>query len=357
MTAASPCVLIVDDEIGVRESLRAVLASSYTVLTADSGEAALELIADGGIDLMTLDIRMPGMGGMRVLERARTLDPDIEVLIVTGYGSLDTAVQGLRHRAFDYISKPFDVVEVRRLVDTALARRATIRRMRNLPDQLLASWSHELRNPLNVIMGYTTFLQQEANNALSEEHRHALDRVQANSSQLLAYVESFLFLAELDSGLAPTSTEPIAVAQLLGRLADTLAPAVAERALRLRVEAPSNLVLLGDADKLGRLLYAVASNAVRFTAEGHVTLTACAASGGVRFEVRDSGPGIPPETTREVANALAGGNAAGLGVGLRLAARLARFLSASLSFVSEPGGTICRLDVQHAAETPVAKSA
>ena len=64
------------------------------------------------IDIMTLDLKMPGLGGIGVLERAKQVDPDIEVLIITGYGSLDTAVQGLRLRAFDYIAKPFDTAQV-----------------------------------------------------------------------------------------------------------------------------------------------------------------------------------------------------------------------------------------------------
>src|SRR2546422_9439150 len=157
-------VLVVDDEMGVRESLRAILHGECEVFTASSGQAALDAIARDPIDVMTLDLKMPGLGGIGVLERAKQIDPDLEVLIITGYGSLDTAVEGLPLRAFDYLSKPFDSAQVRRLVARAIARRTAVRRMKTLPQQLLSGLSHELRTPLNVIMGYSTLLREDAEN-------------------------------------------------------------------------------------------------------------------------------------------------------------------------------------------------
>src|SRR5919201_6667455 len=176
-----PRVLVVDDEMGVRESLRAILHGDCEVVTASSGHAALELIARDPVDAMTLDLRMPDLGGIGVLERAKQIDPDLEVLIITGYGSLDTAVQGLRFRAFDYLPKPFDSAHVRRLIQMAVARRTAARRLAKVPEQLLSTLSHELRTPLNVIMGYSSILQEDGA-SLSEEQRLALDRIQSNSN-------------------------------------------------------------------------------------------------------------------------------------------------------------------------------
>src|SRR5207245_346597 len=128
-----PRLLIVDDERGVRESLRAILQSDCEVLTASSGDEALAIVGEGTIDVVTLDLKMPGLGGIGALERIKEIDPDIEVLIITGYGTIDTAIQGLRFRAFDYIAKPFDCDHVRRLVHAALARRAAARPSRAVP--------------------------------------------------------------------------------------------------------------------------------------------------------------------------------------------------------------------------------
>src|SRR5437867_3370993 len=216
-------VLVVDDEMGVRESLRAILHGECEVVTAASGEAALEVMARDPIDVMTLDLKMPGLGGIGVLERAKQIDPDLEVLIITGYGSLDTAVQGLRLRAFDYLSKPFDSAQVRRLVARAIARRAAVRRMKTLPEQLLSGLSHELRTPLNVIMGYSAILREEGEDNLSQEQRVALDRIQSNSASLLAYVETIFYMAELDRGLMPLARGSVRVSDLLARVGAELA--------------------------------------------------------------------------------------------------------------------------------------
>ena len=229
LAVAQARVLVVDDEPGVRESLRAILHRDYEVLTASSGEQALAIVTRERIDLMTLDLKMPGLGGVPVLQRVKQMDPDIEVLIITGNGSLDSAVEGIRLRAFDYLTKPFDCERVRRLVQTGCARRAAMRRMKAVPEQLLSSLSHELRTPLNVILGYSTMLQEERQGDMSDEQRLALDRIQSNSTSLLAYIETIFYMAELDRGLVPHTVAPVNVADLLGRLARELGPRALEK--------------------------------------------------------------------------------------------------------------------------------
>src|SRR5205809_2834490 len=342
-------VLVVDDEMGVRESLRAILHGECEVVTAASGEAALDAMARDPIDVMTLDLKMPGLGGIGVLERAKQIDPDLEVLIITGYGSLDTAVQGLRLRAFDYRSKPFDSAQVRRLVARAIARRAAVRRMNALPEQVLSGLSHELRTPLNVIMGYSAILREEGEDSLSAEQRLALDRIQSNSASLLAYVETILYMAELDRGSMPVARDEVRVTDLLGRLGAELAPRARAKGLGWRLDAPADLSLMTDEDKLARLLRALADNAVRYTAEGEVVVVARPAATGVTLEMRDSGPGIAPELIVETEDVLAGRAPTHpprlLGFGLRLAGRLVRVLGASLTMAASPEGTTCHLVV------------
>ncbi|HYY06732.1 MAG TPA: response regulator [Candidatus Limnocylindria bacterium] len=342
-------VLVVDDEMGVRESLRAILHGDCEVVTASSGHAALEVIARDPVDAMTLDLRMPDLGGIGVLERAKQIDPDLEVLIITGYGSLDTAVQGLRLRAFDYLSKPFDSAQVRRLVARAIARRAAVRRMKTLPEELLSNLSHELRTPLNVIMGYSSILLEEDTSNLSAEQRLALDRIQSNSTSLLGYVETIFYMAELDRGLMPLARDAVRVTDLLARVGAELAPRARAKGLGWRLDAPAELPLVTDADKLGRLMRALADNAVRYTTQGEVVLVARPAATGVTLEVRDSGPGIDPELIVETEDVIAGRAATRpprlLGFGLRLAGRLVRILGASLTLAAGPQGSTCHLVV------------
>jgi signal transduction histidine kinase len=342
-----PTVLIVDDEIGVRESLRAILMADYDVLTADTGAAAVDLLRLHDVDVITLDLRMPGMGGIGVLEQAKAINPDVEAIIITGYGSLDTAVQGLRFRAFDYISKPFDVDHVRRLVESAVARRSAVRIVKSVPEQILSTLSHEFRTPLNVIMGYSSMVRETGEQTLSEDQRLALDRIQSNSSALLAYVETIFYMAELDRGLMPEAPTMVRVAEVLATISGVLAPRAAEKGLVWRVDVSGDLETVTDPEMLQRLVQALADNAVKWTNRGEVLVRARAVTGGVSIEVRDSGPGLDPDLILETEDVIAG--RAGvrpprlLGFGLRLAGRLVRALRGSLTIAASPTGTVCQL--------------
>ncbi len=344
-----PRVLVVDDEIGVRESLRAILQRDFQVLTAANGNEALVTIAREPVDIVTLDLNMPGLGGVSVLERVKQIDPDIEVMIITGKGTLESAVQGLRLRAFDYLSKPFDCDRVRGLVQMAAARRVAVRRIKTVPEHLLSTLSHELRTPLNVILGYSTMLQDERGGALSEEQRLALDRIQANSASLLAYVETIFYMAELDRGLVSMTVTPVVIADAFARLAADLAPRAAAKGIGWRVEVPPGLTVATDADKLWRLLRALADNAVQCTHAGDTGLTARPAPGGTIVEIHDTGPGLSPELIAETEDLFTGRAGerppAQLGFGLRLAGRLVRALGAVMKLTTGPQGTTIALAV------------
>jgi putative two-component system response regulator len=117
-------ILIVDDEFGPRESLRMILKTRYDCYTVDCGEDALKFLQDNPtIDLVTLDLNMPGMGGLETLIRIKALDPGMEAIIITGVGTVDTLAKALQVGAFDHIAKPFNLVEINLLVRRAITRR------------------------------------------------------------------------------------------------------------------------------------------------------------------------------------------------------------------------------------------
>ena len=118
-----PNVLIVDDEIGPRESLRMILKPDYNVHTAEDGYAALKILRETEMDVITLDLKMPGMSGIETLRQIRLIDPDVMIIIITGFGTLESAVEAIHHGVFDYISKPFNVKEIVGIIEKATQRR------------------------------------------------------------------------------------------------------------------------------------------------------------------------------------------------------------------------------------------
>jgi DNA-binding NtrC family response regulator len=130
-------ILIVDDELVVRDSLGKWFTSEgYTARPVASGREALETIGQMDFDIALLDIKMPGMDGMELQARLREADPDLLVVIMTGYASVDTAVQALKRGAYDYITKPVDPDELSHLVEKALEHRRTHREVVRLRENL-----------------------------------------------------------------------------------------------------------------------------------------------------------------------------------------------------------------------------
>src|SRR5262245_29576681 len=136
MTETQPTVLVVDDERGSRESLRMILTPHHNVLQAGSGAEALEALRTQRVELMTLDLNMPGMKGEDVMRVVRSEFPQTEIIGITGCGSLESATAGIRYGICDYLQKPFDVVQVTASVVRALSRQRARARLSQFLEQL-----------------------------------------------------------------------------------------------------------------------------------------------------------------------------------------------------------------------------
>jgi two-component system sensor histidine kinase/response regulator len=203
-------VLVVDDEIGPRESLRAILKPDYQVLVAAEGEQAVRVIEQEPVDIVLLDLRMPGLSGIQVLEKIKAIDPDIEVILVTGYASYETLLEALHLRAFDYIPKPFNVPHVREMVKRATAQRHSQRRSRHAtaesdqqprspdaeptalnkkPESVSTPLFHELRASLQTINSFHHLLQEHYIDQLDARGTDALQRARTAGQRVAQLID------------------------------------------------------------------------------------------------------------------------------------------------------------------------
>lgn len=337
-----PSLLIVDDEQGPAESLRMIFKPAYNVYMASGGRQALDIIHNAPIDVVTLDLRMPEMSGMEVLEHIKAFDPDIEVIVVTGYSSLDSAIRGLRFGVFDYVSKPFDVPQISDLVRRAVTKRRAILKNRRVKEDFLGNLSHELRTPLNAILGYTSILAEELQQHLTVEQQTALQRLQVNSHDLFNLVESVLLLNSLEAGEIALNPQPFDLRVTIERSVDRFRLRAQEKGLALTCALPPTpLIVSSDEEKIERILWALLENAVKFTLSGSVAVRAAQPLGTTQVEVRDTGIGMDPEQRLTALQGLSQGDPSprrrfrGLGVGLRVATRLVHLLGGSLQATSE----------------------
>src|SRR5713226_1126935 len=177
----NPQVLVIDDEMGPRESLRMLLKPDYNVHTADCIDAGIRLLKEKQPDTVVMDIRMPGTSGIEGLRKIREIDPHVAVIMLTGFGALDTAKEALRLGANDYISKPFDAREMREVIGRNVERTRVFRtsvnaaaEIKELNSRLLkelaqkerlaslgqasAEFVHDIGNPLTIVWGYVQLL-------------------------------------------------------------------------------------------------------------------------------------------------------------------------------------------------------
>ena len=150
----APNILIVDDEIGPRESLRMILKPNYNVFTVESGYAAIQMAQQVDLDVITLDLKMPGISGIDTLKELRGMDQNVMVIIITGYGTLQSAIEAIRYGVFDYIPKPFNVPEIMSIIDKAVQRRTLNVRIKGFLNHL--SDPQSFKEPL---LNYDALLQ------------------------------------------------------------------------------------------------------------------------------------------------------------------------------------------------------
>lgn len=136
-------ILVVDDEVGPRESLRMILKPLYEVYTVSDGQEALCFIQNKDIDIVTLDLNMPGLSGIDTLKEIRNLRPKTEVIVITGYGSLDNAQEAIRFGAGDFVSKPFNVFDVISIVAKSFERRSYSLKINRLVERIQITHPNE----------------------------------------------------------------------------------------------------------------------------------------------------------------------------------------------------------------------
>jgi len=134
-----PKILVIDDEPLMRISLTDSLkGKGYLVESASSGEQALQLLRSGQYDIVITDLRLPQYDGMAILKECKKISPDTEVILITAYATVESAVEAMKRGAYDYITKPFHLEELGKIIDRLLWEKKTTRGKSALPDPATA---------------------------------------------------------------------------------------------------------------------------------------------------------------------------------------------------------------------------
>ena len=361
-----PQVLVIDDEIGPRESLRMLLKPNYQVYTADNVETGLQILREKNPDVVISDIRMPGTSGIDGLRKIRDLDPHVAVIMLTGFGALDTAKEALRLGANDYISKPFDAREMREVIGRNVERTRVFRtsvnaaaEIKELNSRLLkelaqkerlaslgqasAEFVHDLGNPLTIVWGYVQLLAKKLEQ--SEKENGTTNGTSAKEiniiEQNVRLCRELLTMWQSYGSVEASPHKPISVARIVDEVTKGVAPMAAESGVELHYNICDDpCTLLGDSVQIMRAIQNVIINAVQASSEkkGSVSVSCTRRDFYVDVRVEDTGCGItqaqlakifdPYFTTKQ--------NKSGTGLGLYITRKVVEDHNGSIKVDSTP---------------------
>jgi PAS domain S-box-containing protein len=237
-----------------------------------------------------------------------------------------------------------DITERRRVEAALQEQNEALERANRAKDSFLAAMSHELRTPLNAIIGFTGLLLMKLHGPLTTDQERQLQMVQSSGKHLLSLINDLLDLARIESGKVELQLERVACKPVLEEVIGTLQPMAAAKHLVLRQQpVDPELAVRADARALQQILLNLTNNAVKFTATGHVHVSAQMRDGHVLLQVEDTGPGISAEDQARLFEAfsqigdLRQRKNESTGLGLHLSRKLAELMAGRIEVASELG--------------------
>ena len=313
-----PRILVIDDEEGIRAGCRRALEpEGYIVETAATGQEGLRRFREGNFDMVLIDVVLPDMRGVDLLAPILEKDPDVVCVVITGYATVELAVQAIRSGAYDFLSKPFTADVLRMTVAQGLERRRLTleaRRLQKIEEEarelarakeelerldrfktaFMLTVAHELRAPLNALQSFLWAILKGY--IPPEEQQEVLGRAVQRVQELLDLVDDLLKLAAAKSEKGLEKREPVSLADVLEKVAPLFQKEAEAKGLAWAVEVGARPVVRADPDQMAQVWSNLISNAVKYTpAGGRVRVALEERDGWAIGTVEDSGIGIPPQ--------------------------------------------------------------
>ncbi len=336
-------ILVVDDEAAQMKALCETLpGEDYEPVGFTDAQSALAELRRAKCDLLLADLMMPGMNGIELLRAAQEIDPDLVAIIMTGDGTIATAVEAMKAGALDYILKPFQLS----IVIPVLERALVVRRLR-LENAELAlrvhertleleaanreleafsySVAHDLRGPLSVIVGYAETLIEDHSAQWPDKPRDLVGAIMASGEHMQRLIDGLLRLSRL--GRQPLSKGPVDAGALVREVVDELRPQHGGREVVVHVSEIPGCV--GDRALLRQVLVNLLANAFKFTRDREkplITVIGWTEAGEKFYCVRDNGAGFDMQQADKLFAAFQrfhdAGQYEGTGIGLSIASRI-----------------------------------
>lgn len=298
-------ILIIDDEEIVLDSCLQILSGSeFDIRTAEDGLLGLSLIDEFRPDLIYVDLKMPGISGFEVLEKIKEIDPTIVTVVITGFATINSAVEAMQKGAFDFLPKPFTPDELRLITRRGLEKRKLVletlalrREKELLREQFAAIVSHELKSPLAAVQQYLFSLSGELSEQLSEDQLRRFERIQARIDELMKLIHTWLRAISVNIESIRENFQPTSIQTILIKAVESIEPHATRKAISIQTKIEDDIhPVFGDEGTLVEAIVNIAGNAIKYSPAGSVIeITAKKREDQIVIIVRDEGIGIPKE--------------------------------------------------------------
>jgi len=374
--AAPETVVVIDDDYAMRLSCCKILSKmGFRVEAFEDGTRGLEGVGRLKPGLIVVDLKMPGISGIEVISRVHEIDPQITIVVITGYATIDTAVEAMKCGAYDFLPKPFSPDELRLIVNRGLERRRLSLESQQceieralLKRRFVTFVSHQLRTPLVAIHQYLDVLKLLGDTAeVAAKREEWIDRCLKRTEELQSLIADWLTLARVEGGTLMKERIEVDLRQLLPGILKTYEEMAAGEGVSLQVALPeAPLCVGGDWNCLTVLFDNLITNGIKYNRPGgKVTVAGWLSEGEVVVTVADTGVGIPekyrPFLFDEFFRIKDDGakKTTGTGLGLHISKRIVSEMGGSLDLESEPGvGSTFRVRVPawHEADSAITGS-
>lgn len=306
-------ILLIEDEYLVRESYVEMLRFlNYDVETADNGVEGVEKVKNNNFDIVITDLNMPVMDGMATLRQIKKDKPEVEVIVVTGFATIENAISAMKNGAFDYITKPVSLEHVRlvlnRCVQQIRSKRENkelrdintrLRELNELKNKFITITNHELRTPLAVIKGYIDLLDISIERGDDSEIAEYFTILDSTVKEMVEMVDNMHDLSKTEKTITVSNEADIDLNKLISNIYKSMHILFDEREISINILLESEPLIIKADEKLVRQsIRELMQNALKFTESGGevaVSVKKISEKDSAFITVKDSGVGIPAD--------------------------------------------------------------
>lgn len=363
-------ILVIDDEESVRDIIPAIFPpEEYHVTAVDNAQTGIDMLSSNTFNVALIDIKMPGKDGIEALKQIKAINPDIEVLIMTGHATMEQAIQAVKHDASDFILKPFDAHEItipvekafknyelkatnKRLLkeireerDRLLKMNEKLRELDQMKSSFVSTVSHELRTPLTIINSTVSNIIDGIVGDVPAYQVKWLNMIKQNAHRLGSLIEDILDMARLESGKVDMHRERIDIAGLVKKITANLTTLAEKSSVKLTAAVPEHIPHIdAHPGRIEQVITNLITNAIKFTpAEGTIAASIARKGNFVLISVQDTGIGIAPENLVSIFDRFRqvekkqDPRAKGIGLGLAIAKEIIAQHNGRIWAESKPG--------------------